>query len=145
MYGQAADARREPSPPASRRGYGKLPEASPSQGWGFTRTLSSFLGWSNKTPALTPLSLSGPHASDSHGHADGEVHHQPVTDPDTQSNVVAQLPHTSPKWENEPFDDPYRLQCMGEAPMAYQRTIRCSPGHTSLRDPYAGLSLRLIG
>jgi len=38
--------------------------------------------------ALTPLSLSGPHASDSHGHADGEIHHQPVTDPDTQSNAA---------------------------------------------------------
>jgi len=66
---------------------------SPSQGWGFIRTLSSFLGWSNKTQALPPLSLSGPHASDSHGHADGEVHHQPVTDPDTQSNVCCRGQH----------------------------------------------------
>ena len=33
-------------------------------------------------------SLSGLHASDSHRHEDGEVHHPPVTDPDTQSNVI---------------------------------------------------------
>ena len=33
-------------------------------------------------------SRSGLHASDSHRHEDGEVHHPPVTDPDTQSNVI---------------------------------------------------------
>ena len=78
MCGQAADARRQPSPPSSRRGHGGPPEGQPSRLWGFGRTISSFLGWSTETQALPPLALSGQHASLDDGHVDGAVHHQPA-------------------------------------------------------------------
>ena len=78
MYGQAADARRQPSPPASRHGHGRPPEGQPTRSWGFSHAISSFLGWSQQeTEALPPLVLSGPHARSDVGHLEGEVHRQP--------------------------------------------------------------------
>ena len=78
MYGRAADAQRQPSPPSSRRGHGRPPEGPPDRSWGIRHTISSLLGWSNETQALPPLALSGQHASLGDGHSDGEVHHQPA-------------------------------------------------------------------
>ena len=79
MYGQAADARRQPSPPGSRHGHGRPPEAPPGIVRAFGRTLSSFIGWSHEeTPALPPLTSSGQHVDGDDGHEDGAVQHQPA-------------------------------------------------------------------
>ena len=60
----------------ARRGHGRPPEALPSRVWGLGRTLSSFIGWSQETESLPPLSLSGPHAHSRDEQSDGAVQHQ---------------------------------------------------------------------
>ena len=77
MYGQAADARPQPSPPASRHGHGRPPEGRTSRSWGFNHAISSLFGWSQvETPALPTLMSSGPHAHSHDVHSDGAVQHQ---------------------------------------------------------------------
>ena len=76
MYGQPADARRQPSPQGSRRGHGRPPEAPPGIVRSFGRAISSYIGWSHEeTTALPPLTSSGQHADGDDGHAAGAVQH----------------------------------------------------------------------
>ena len=76
MYGQPADARRQPSPQGSRHGHGRPPEAPPGIVRSFGRAISSYIGWSHEeTTALPPLTTSEPHVDGDDGHAAGAVQH----------------------------------------------------------------------